>query len=406
MRLSASRARLSDRRLSSHRTSGDESPAQQAHRLLQQVIATEASAQLTAKEMLQRAVVLAVAEAEEKLLKEAAKASIPKIPEPPPQILVRTTSSLSYSESSSIMSELKPHDGLELPPVRLLRSSWLLKRAATARVAVENARAYGQSATEYEFRRYKLPRRQDLEKDPALAAEAFLTAAEVAALEVNNKGDAARQQMAVVSVSYAWETSEHPDPCLETLFSLADAITRAQRRPISKMRSLPLEVGIFFDWASLPQHPRAAPEEAAFRSALSRMQTWYSHSQTTTLLVTRELASDARPYAERGYHSPVSSIEPVAPRRHTLLTQVTRWISVLADGPRLSAAYPCSTSVAAARCSGRRSSTRAASACWRAAWRHRCRSIRWSGSWRRSTLPTGQTARWYSSSTLRRGARA
>ena len=177
MRLSASRARLSDRRLSSHRTSGDESPAQQAHRLLQQVIATEASAHLTAKEMLQRAVVLAVAEAEEKLLKEAAKASIPKIPEPPPQILVRTTSSLSYSESSSIMSELKPHDGLELPPVRLLRSSWLLKRAATARVAVENARAYGQSATEYEFRRYKLPRRQDLEKDPALAAEALCCAA-------------------------------------------------------------------------------------------------------------------------------------------------------------------------------------------------------------------------------------
>ena len=181
-----------------------------------------------------------------------------------------------YSKPIAVFSELVTRrETGDLPPVRLLKSSWLLERAAKAKAC----------RTSEERKRYVLPRRQDLER---LEPDAFYSAQEVAQMMPTPKRMRQVMQLNVVSVSHCWETPSHPDPACRTLLNLAHAITLAQSRPAptatgGRMMTLPTELAVFFDWCSLPQHAvqggtrRSAPEELAFRAALSRMQLWYAH---------------------------------------------------------------------------------------------------------------------------------
>jgi hypothetical protein len=196
---------------------------------------------------------------------------------------------LSFSNPESIYAELS--NGQELAPVLLLRYSWLKQRAERIR-ACTSPEAREQLA---------LPRRQDL-----LVAEpdAFFTAAEVRGMERNT--ELCANQLPVLAVSYTWETPDHPDPLGETLVLLADAIERAQLFR-DQQQSLPDELAIFWDWASLCQKgpggaERPPPEQAAFDSALRRMQLWYAHQQTTVVMITVQRAgSEALPYHSRGW---------------------------------------------------------------------------------------------------------
>ena len=119
-----------------------------------------------------------------------------------------------YRDPESIHAQLLPRGGLEHPPVKLLKWGWMEKRADKLRSAT----------TDEERRALALPRRQDLERDEP---DAFYSAEEVRQLETNEPVTGINQ-LSIVSVSHAWETSVHPDPRGANLLLLVDAIKRAQ----------------------------------------------------------------------------------------------------------------------------------------------------------------------------------
>ena len=143
----------------------------------------------------------------------------------------------NFTDPQSIYDELRPRDGLKVPPVRLLRWSWVKERAAMISAC----------STDKERELLAIPRRQELE---ATIPEAFYTAEEVEGLARNRDGG----QMAIVSVSHAWEHPKHPDPRAHTLEALAAAIIRAQTQPVQYIaawgsataKRLPSEMAIFF----------------------------------------------------------------------------------------------------------------------------------------------------------------
>mmetsp|Transcript_42044 Transcript_42044/g.139746 ORF Transcript_42044/g.139746 Transcript_42044/m.139746 type:complete len:465 (+) Transcript_42044:342-1736(+) len=207
-----------------------------------------------------------------------------------------------YADPDTIYGELEPQPGLRLvPPVRLLRSEWVVARAAQLRAVPADRR-----------RALTLPRRQELE---VLEPSAYYSAEEVKALPRGPRN--AGFPMAVLAVSHSWESEEHPDPHGRTLLMLADAITTAQAIQVSKgpytWQTLPSRVAVFFDFCSLFQPPRAKEEPPigegptmALRAALTRMQVWYAHQLTTCFFVTdgnTETANDGSrtPYHERGW---------------------------------------------------------------------------------------------------------
>jgi len=77
------------------------------------------------------------------------------------------------------------------------------------------------------------------------------------------------QERGVVVISYPWLTKEHPDPNRFHLETVLDFL-----RCLGKMRSLN-EVGIFWDFASLPQPPRTKREDQAFKRGLKAIDLLY-----------------------------------------------------------------------------------------------------------------------------------
>ncbi len=173
----------------------------------------------------------------------------------------------NYFEAESIFRRLEARAEGGLHPVRLLRGSWLLRRAAKLRRA----------SSDDERRRLALPRRQVLEEDHP---EAFLSSAEVRALPrghtqqewftccgglpcavascgglgcsdvglcpeccphswrelrttTENCGrglgvEEAKRPLRIVSISHGWLTPEHPDPLGQNLVTFADTVVREQ----------------------------------------------------------------------------------------------------------------------------------------------------------------------------------
>jgi hypothetical protein len=197
-----------------------------------------------------------------------------------------------YSVPISLYSELHTReDSPTLPPVRLLKSSWLIERGrALAACSTRDARMA-----------LALPRRQDLER---LHPEAFYTAQEVARLETRKHLGVT--QLSVVSVSHTWKTPNHPDPEGQTLSSLVEVILDAQTIVDGAHDALPSEFAVFFDWCSLCQkgtsgEPRSADEETSFRAALGRMQLWYAFQGTCTICMTQKRKNAGLPYHRRGW---------------------------------------------------------------------------------------------------------
>lgn len=247
-----------------------------------------------------------------------------------------------YSKPLSVFAELLPRTGSGgLAPVKLLRSSWFLARAAEAEACQTNAKRQALA----------LLRRQDLERE---CPEAFYTAKEVARMALPpapKLGILAHRlpQLKVLAVSHCWETPEHADPECRTLIALAKAIRAAQTQHQAtalgrKQKLLPQELAIFFDWCSLYQKspdgaPRADNERAAFQAALGRMQLWYAHQGTTAVFMSAP-RKDAKanvktlPYHGRGW--------PTFEYRVALLAKpgqdTTRWPSLIDVGSDGSAA--------------------------------------------------------------------
>ena len=237
---------------------------------------------------------------------ESSVQPVPDVPAPinvpPPEF---------YITPDSLYTLLKPAAEGKPAPVRLLDSRWVLERAD----------ALAAATTDAERERLALPRRQELERRHP---EAYLSAEEVRALPTGQYTGA----LAVGAVSHAWLEVSHPDPRGEQLVRIAALIRKAQGGQLRRQQDgwdpengnilpykpLPARVGLFFDWASICQHQKAADgsiaiertadEEAAFRAALESMQIWYVHQKLFAILVTdlpARCAGTVAPYDARGW---------------------------------------------------------------------------------------------------------
>merc|ERR1719171_1538310 len=221
---------------------------------------------------------------------------------------------VDLSDPELLYELLGPAEGQTEPPVRLVKGPWVQERAKKFRAC----------KSDEERGALKLKRRQELF---AAEPEAFYSAAEVRALE-----EGFRRQLRIVSVSYGWEEPAHPDPRGCTLLRLAEALERAQTKPVrtayrSEQKLLPTDVAVFFDWTALCQKDpalfdaretpggqldaeakaafeavlkagtkvfggaaydksRAGEEDSSFRAALKTMEYWYAHHGTTVVMMT------------------------------------------------------------------------------------------------------------------------
>ena len=112
----------------------------------------------------------------------------------------------------------------------------------------------------------------------------------------------------IVIVSYAWGARDHPDPSGRLLREvLAPAIEwymseRTGGYSKRGKRSGALDFGMFLDFTSMFQKPRAQEEDAAFRRALSCMDVLYAHQRTVKWRLTRQPPGvEGLPYSARGW---------------------------------------------------------------------------------------------------------
>ena len=146
-----------------------------------------------------------------------------------------------------------------------------------------------------------LPRWQEL------PAEAKVALAEMEQWDFGPEGE----WLPVLVISYPWLDRDHPDMAGELLrrvaFVLKAFASSCDISPGSK-------VGVFWDYASLPQRSRSCPkgaddrtpaERARFERALDNMGLWYSHPKTFVLLVSTSLPegdyTNCAPYGARGW---------------------------------------------------------------------------------------------------------
>ena len=122
-----------------------------------------------------------------------------------------------------------------------------------------------------------LPRRQEVESK-GFGFDGKAESALVSHAEVQNWA-AGAQTATICSVSHAWETREHPDPCRYQLELIAD-------RAAWYEAAFETEVWIFYDFTSLFQYERLfSEEERSFRAAMANMHIMYAHECTMTFII-------------------------------------------------------------------------------------------------------------------------
>ena len=197
---------------------------------------------------------------------------------------------VNYNNEEEIFYWLRNPPGGGIKRVLLLKDEWILTLADKIEAAPTDA-ARAELA---------VPCRQLLEKrDPT----AYYEPEEVEALERSMMGAGGGNQraLAVLCVSYCWETPEHPDPFGRTLVKIAKAIRKLKTHYWADG----MKFAVFLDWTALPQkvngQERNAEDKAAFDDALSQMQVWYAHMLTTVLLLTGKQEGVSLSYQDRGW---------------------------------------------------------------------------------------------------------
>ena len=103
----------------------------------------------------------------------------------------------------------------------------------------------------------------------ALPKDAFITFTDLV------KGTESELGLLIAALSYPWLTKDHPDPEGKNL-----------RRVAQALKAMDEEVGVFWDYMSLHQHPdpangvmRTEVEDALFKQGLGCLGTLYSHQR-------------------------------------------------------------------------------------------------------------------------------
>ena len=197
---------------------------------------------------------------------------------------------VDYNNPEEIFYWLRNPPGGGIKRVMLLKDEWILTLADKIEAAPNDA-ARAELA---------VPCRQLLEeRDPT----AYYQPEEVEALERSAKGAGVGNPpaLAVICVSYCWETPEHPDPFGRTLVKIAKVIRKLKTHSEARGKKF----AVFLDWTALPQkvngQERNAEDKAAFDEALSCMQVWYAHMLTTVLLLTGKQEGVSLSYQDRGW---------------------------------------------------------------------------------------------------------
>ncbi|CAL1171371.1 unnamed protein product [Cladocopium goreaui] len=122
-----------------------------------------------------------------------------------------------------------------------------------------------------------LPRRQEAETE-TFTCGGERQSALVTHKEVQNwaKGT---QEAIICSISHAWETREHPDPCRHQLQQIVNHTGLYGA-------AFEADIWIFYDYSSLFQYERTnSHEERSFRKAMNNMHLMYAHECTLTFRI-------------------------------------------------------------------------------------------------------------------------
>jgi len=121
-----------------------------------------------------------------------------------------------------------------------------------------------------------LPRRQEAEKETfpdrsGQQVSALVTVEEIVEWE--------EDEAIIISVSHAWESREHPDPCAHQLRTINDYTSL-------HFAAYGVPVWLFYDYVSLFQYKRLTAEQhRSFRRAMANMHILYCHECTETVRV-------------------------------------------------------------------------------------------------------------------------
>jgi hypothetical protein len=165
--------------------------------------------------------------------------------------------------------------GLSSGDVALLRGSWLVKLAREGGV---------------------LGRRQNC------PPEAFISLEELQAIHESSSAKpqySERKLAPILAVSHFWRAPSHPDGEGITVGIIGGAL---QDRMETYKKHGVVDVGVFFDYASLYQAPRSPIEDECFKRSLHSVNLWYAHALTTVYLVT-DTPEGLTAYHDRGWTS-------------------------------------------------------------------------------------------------------
>ena len=120
---------------------------------------------------------------------------------------------------------------------------------------------------------------------------------------------AGKRDAMICSVSHAWESREHPDPCAHQLKCLVDVVSLFDAAYFS-------DVWLFYDYVSLFQFKREShAEEESFRRSMQDMHVLYAHQCTRTFRIENltpddvwEAAKNNSEYRVRVYDSERASV--------------------------------------------------------------------------------------------------
>ena len=132
--------------------------------------------------------------------------------------------------------------------------------------------------TELVRSRRPLPRRQELQSMtfvPPNSEEA--ATALVSHQEVQTWAEGHRDAI-ICSISHAWETREHPDPCRYQLQQVAQRVALYEA-------AFKADVWVFYDYASLFLELSSPEEQSSFGAAMQNMHVMYAHEHTLTLRI-------------------------------------------------------------------------------------------------------------------------
>ena len=122
-----------------------------------------------------------------------------------------------------------------------------------------------------------LPRRQEAESE-TFTCDGETLSALVTHEEVENWANGSLEAI-VCSISHAWETREHPDPCRHQLQHIVNHTGLYGA-------AFKADIWVFYDYSSLFQYERRnSDEERSFRAAMRNMHLMYAHESTLTFRI-------------------------------------------------------------------------------------------------------------------------